>query len=147
MATFNSFILRSVTGFARAGTTGFSFVLAVLLLSAPDPALATHNFQCGGHNQSACDIGVQIWHGRSGCDAGLAEIFIPACGVGGAPACQGIATTWCSQRREIGETCGLGSGMGVPCKSGLTCELIEVASEDTFLESRCYARIEEGPTG
>ena len=34
--------------------------------------------------------------------------------------------------------------MGVPCKSGLTCELIKFASDGVFAESRCYAKIEDG---
>jgi len=99
---------------------------------------ARDSFACGGDQQSACDIYKQIFQHRKACDDGLAEIFIPACGVNGAPACEGIATTWCSARRDIGEACGLGVGKGVPCKSGLTCELVSL-----FEESRCYAKLDE----
>ena len=126
---------ETISRLVRLGT--FCSILLTSVLTADVYAA------CGGDQQSACDIFQQIIHKRKGCDAGLAEIFIPACGTSDTPDCQGIATTWCSARRDIGETCGLGAGNGVPCKSGLTCELVSL-----FEESRCYAKLDEnfGPT-
>jgi len=113
--------------------------LFIVFFSCMGPAkVFAHNWECGGDQQSACDIWVQITHKRKGCDDGLAEIFAPACGVNGAPDCEGIATTWCSKPRQVGEACGLGVGKGVPCSSGLTCELVSL-----FEESRCYAKLDE----
>ncbi len=75
---------------------------------------------CGAAGQSACDA---FTRPGQPCNAGLREVFVPACGTAGAPACAGVATTWCATITPCGgegerACCALADG-GSACDAGL----------------------------